>query len=161
MAWMYILECADGSYYVGSTRNLEQRIFQLSLCNPVMKKFGWKENQYLQITQELGDKGLVRGEKANDNPFFRISITSPGREIVRNNFRIPNSSQNSLQIFGNNNIVNFSSTLNSVDQLVQANSIVESPSKQELERLLRELEVALSCFPEIIEKRSLTAKTVL
>jgi predicted GIY-YIG superfamily endonuclease len=28
MAWMYILECADGSYYVGSTRNLEQRLSQ-------------------------------------------------------------------------------------------------------------------------------------
>ena len=28
MAWMYILECADGSYYVGSTMNLEHRIFQ-------------------------------------------------------------------------------------------------------------------------------------
>ena len=28
MAWMYILECADGSYYVGSTKNLEQRLFQ-------------------------------------------------------------------------------------------------------------------------------------
>ena len=28
MVWMYILECADSSYYVGSTRNLEQRIFQ-------------------------------------------------------------------------------------------------------------------------------------
>ncbi|HLO29901.1 MAG TPA: GIY-YIG nuclease family protein [Anaerolineales bacterium] len=28
MAWMYILECADGSYYVGSTRNLEQRMAQ-------------------------------------------------------------------------------------------------------------------------------------
>ena len=28
MAWMYILECADGSYYVGSTRNLDQRIMQ-------------------------------------------------------------------------------------------------------------------------------------
>ena len=26
MAWMYILECADGSYYVGSTRDLERRI---------------------------------------------------------------------------------------------------------------------------------------
>jgi putative endonuclease len=25
MAWVYILECADGSYYVGSTRNLERR----------------------------------------------------------------------------------------------------------------------------------------
>ena len=28
MAWMYILECADGSYYVGSTKNLDQRIMQ-------------------------------------------------------------------------------------------------------------------------------------
>ncbi len=28
MAWMYILKCADGSYYVGSTRNLEQRMAQ-------------------------------------------------------------------------------------------------------------------------------------
>ena len=28
MGWMYILECADGSYYVGSTRDLERRISQ-------------------------------------------------------------------------------------------------------------------------------------
>jgi putative endonuclease len=28
MAWMYILKCADGSYYVGSTRNLELRFAQ-------------------------------------------------------------------------------------------------------------------------------------
>ena len=28
MAWVYILECADGSYYVGSTRNLEGRFWQ-------------------------------------------------------------------------------------------------------------------------------------
>ncbi|MFZ5886932.1 MAG: GIY-YIG nuclease family protein [Chloroflexota bacterium] len=28
MAWMYILKCADGSYYVGSTKNLELRIAQ-------------------------------------------------------------------------------------------------------------------------------------
>jgi putative endonuclease len=27
MAWMYIFKYADGSYYVGSTRYLEQRIF--------------------------------------------------------------------------------------------------------------------------------------
>ena len=26
MAWMYILDCADGSYYVGSTKDLERRI---------------------------------------------------------------------------------------------------------------------------------------
>ena len=28
MAWMYILECADGSYYVSSTNDLEKRIKQ-------------------------------------------------------------------------------------------------------------------------------------
>ena len=28
MAWMYILKCADGSYYVGSTTNLELRVSQ-------------------------------------------------------------------------------------------------------------------------------------
>jgi putative endonuclease len=28
MAWMYILECCDGSYYVGSTKNLELRLSQ-------------------------------------------------------------------------------------------------------------------------------------
>ncbi|SDU87005.1 putative endonuclease [Microlunatus sagamiharensis] len=26
MAWTYILRCSDGSFYVGSTRNLEQRL---------------------------------------------------------------------------------------------------------------------------------------
>jgi putative endonuclease len=26
MAWMYILECSDGSFYVGSTVNLENRV---------------------------------------------------------------------------------------------------------------------------------------
>ena len=26
MAWMYILECADGSYYVGSTNDLVRRV---------------------------------------------------------------------------------------------------------------------------------------
>ena len=28
MAWMYILECMDGSYYVGSTKDLERRIHE-------------------------------------------------------------------------------------------------------------------------------------
>ncbi|OYO08720.1 putative endonuclease [Propionibacteriaceae bacterium ES.041] len=26
MAWVYILECSDGTYYVGSCRNLEHRL---------------------------------------------------------------------------------------------------------------------------------------
>ena len=28
MPYAYILECADGSFYVGSTRNLERRVFE-------------------------------------------------------------------------------------------------------------------------------------
>lgn len=28
MGWMYILECADGTYYVGATVNLERRVRQ-------------------------------------------------------------------------------------------------------------------------------------
>ena len=28
MAWMYILECADGSYYVGSTVEIERRLWE-------------------------------------------------------------------------------------------------------------------------------------
>jgi putative endonuclease len=28
MPWMYILRCADGSYYVGSTINLERRVVE-------------------------------------------------------------------------------------------------------------------------------------
>ncbi len=28
MAWMYILECSDGSYYAGSTKDLNKRISQ-------------------------------------------------------------------------------------------------------------------------------------
>jgi putative endonuclease len=28
MAWVYILECSDGSLYVGSTKNLDRRLWQ-------------------------------------------------------------------------------------------------------------------------------------
>ncbi|NQX27446.1 GIY-YIG nuclease family protein [Microbacteriaceae bacterium VKM Ac-2854] len=28
MAWIYMLRCADGSYYVGSTKNLDTRLWQ-------------------------------------------------------------------------------------------------------------------------------------
>ena len=31
MAWVYILECADGTYYVGSTTDLERRVSQHQL----------------------------------------------------------------------------------------------------------------------------------
>jgi len=31
MPWTYILKCADGSFYVGSTRNLDERMSQHAL----------------------------------------------------------------------------------------------------------------------------------
>ena len=31
MAWTYILQCADGTYYVGSARNLDERLEQHAL----------------------------------------------------------------------------------------------------------------------------------
>lgn len=54
-AWIYILKCADGSYYTGCTTNLEQRIVQ--------HKSGFFENSYtskrlpieLLYSQEFGD----------------------------------------------------------------------------------------------------------
>jgi putative endonuclease len=30
MAWTYLLRCGDGSYYAGSTRDLDQRVWQHS-----------------------------------------------------------------------------------------------------------------------------------
>ena len=31
MAWVYLLKCADGAFYVGSTRNLDQRLEEHSI----------------------------------------------------------------------------------------------------------------------------------
>jgi len=33
MAWVYLLKCVDGTFYVGSTRNLEQRLEEHSTSN--------------------------------------------------------------------------------------------------------------------------------
>ena len=121
--------------------------FPFSLAESIMDVFKWSEDRYMEVAQELGDNNFVRGDYAEGNPFFKISMTPEGRKVVRNNFHSPNLSQSSLQIVGSNNIVNISSTLNSVNQFVQANSYVELSSKQELEKLLRELETALKEVP--------------
>jgi hypothetical protein len=122
--------------------------FPYSLVEPIMKHFSWNEDRYMQVAQELSDNDFVQGNYADGNPFFKISLLPKGRRIVRTNFHLPNLSQGPLQIVGNNNIVSISSTLNSVNQFIQANSIVESSSKQELEKLLQELESALKEVPD-------------
>jgi hypothetical protein len=91
--------------------------FPFSLAGSIMEHFKWDEDYYMQLAQELNDNDLVEGDYASGNPYFKISILPEGRKIVRNNFRLTGSTQNSLQIIGNNNIVNVSSTLNSVINL--------------------------------------------
>ena len=122
--------------------------FPFSLADSIMEHFKWDEDYYMQLAQELNDNDLVQGDYASGNPYFKISMLPEGRKVVRNNFRLIGSSQNSLQIIGSNNIVNVSSTLNSVHQFVEANSYVDSSSKQELEKLLRELETVLREVPK-------------
>jgi hypothetical protein len=129
-----------------------QSDFPFSICNHIMTKFNWEEDRYLQVAQELGDKGFVRGEYAAGNRFFKILLESQGRETVRNNFRNLTSSRSAVTIeklinIGNNNIVNVDSTLTSVNQSVQANSYISPTAKQELESLLKQLIDSLKDVP--------------
>jgi putative endonuclease len=71
--WVYILECADGSYYTGCTTNIEQRIAQhetgfydgyTSKRRPV--KLVWSEifpdiNQAIAVERQI--KGWTRKKK--------------------------------------------------------------------------------------------------
>ncbi len=122
--------------------------FPFSLAKPIMEHFKWDENHYMQIAQELCDNDLVRGDYADGNSYFKLSLLPDGRKIVRNNFRLTSSLPSSFQVVGSNNVVNINSTLNSVHQFIQANSTVEPSSKEKLENLLRELESALKEVPE-------------
>jgi hypothetical protein len=123
-------------------------------CMPIISQFKWNETQYMQVAQELQDNGMVEGDYASGNPFFTISVTSDGRQTIRNNFRNPLSRENPIHVEqivtnvnGNYGIVNIGSILTSVSQAVQANSHIEPSTKQELEALLQQLEKALQDIP--------------
>jgi hypothetical protein len=125
----------------------DQIDFPFSLGDHITEKLCWAVDQYAQVAQELSDKGFVQGEYASGNPFFKISLLPDGREVVRNNFRLPNSLVNSVQLAGNNNVVNINSTLTSVTQLVQTNFNIDSSSKQKIADLLDQLSDVLKDLP--------------
>ena len=59
-AWIYILECADGKYYIGSTTDLERRLYEhqskkykgyTSYRLPVKMVFNQKFNSYHRAFQ--------------------------------------------------------------------------------------------------------------
>ena len=80
MAWVYILRCSDDSYYVGSTTNLDVRVFEHSQgrgaaytrrrlpvelvwaqeCESIGEAFG-REKQY-QNWSRAKREALIRGE---------------------------------------------------------------------------------------------------
>ncbi|KAA1425282.1 GIY-YIG nuclease family protein [Mumia zhuanghuii] len=82
MAWVYILRCSDGSYYVGSTRNLEQRIDQhrsgrgaaytrrrlpitlvfAAETESVAEAYGWEKR--IQNWSRAKREALIRGDLA-------------------------------------------------------------------------------------------------
>ena len=72
-AWVYILECSDGSYYVGCTTNLEQRLGQhqqgtfsgyTARRRPVVLKWYGETNDINEaIKTERQIKGWSRAKK--------------------------------------------------------------------------------------------------
>jgi putative endonuclease len=73
MAWMYILECADGSYYVGSTKDLERRMFE------------HKEGLGAKYTSRRLPVELVYGEEYDriDDAFYREKQVQGWRRAKR------------------------------------------------------------------------------
>jgi predicted GIY-YIG superfamily endonuclease len=71
--WVYILECSDGSYYTGSTSDIETRIsqHQVGACpgytrkrRPVKLVFSdYFEDVYEAISAERQIKGWTRAKK--------------------------------------------------------------------------------------------------
>ena len=71
--WVYLLKCSDGSYYTGSTSNLEKRISEHQ--NGLIKGYTSKrlpielvfseyfEDVYFAITAERQIKGWTRAKK--------------------------------------------------------------------------------------------------
>jgi putative endonuclease len=58
MAWVYMLRCNDGSYYVGSTRNLEHRVWQHS-TGPGASYTRGRQPITLVFAQEYDDIGTA------------------------------------------------------------------------------------------------------
>jgi len=71
--WVYILKCSDGSYYSGSTSNLEKRISEhqnglikgyTSMRLPIELAFSeYFEDVYIAISAERQIKGWTRAKK--------------------------------------------------------------------------------------------------
>ncbi|MDK1081288.1 MAG: GIY-YIG nuclease family protein [Anaerolineae bacterium] len=73
MAWMYIIECADGSYYIGSTKNIELRFSQhqegtgskyTSLRSPLKLVYGEEYERVIDaFTREKQVQGWRRAKR--------------------------------------------------------------------------------------------------
>ncbi|MDO9576846.1 MAG: GIY-YIG nuclease family protein [Candidatus Cloacimonadales bacterium] len=71
--WVYILKCSDGSYYTGSTSEIETRLSEhqngsingyTSKCLPVKLVFSdYFENAYDAVSAERQIKGWTRAKK--------------------------------------------------------------------------------------------------
>jgi putative endonuclease len=96
MAWMYILECCDGSYYVGSTKDLERRLFEhqkglgakytagrLPVKLVYCEEYERVDDAYLREKQAQGWRRAKREALINGNPDLLPSLA---KKIFLNTF---------------------------------------------------------------------------
>lgn len=129
--------------------------FSLSGADAVMKALGWDNNLYMEAAQVLGDEGFVKGQSADNNPFWLISVTSEGRKAVRSDFRRPEKVAGAIHtgnittnIQGNNNQLSIGSILTAASQTIQVTSALEAKEKDEIKDLLDQLQQHLQEVPD-------------
>lgn len=134
--------------------NAKRPDFSLSGAGDVMKALVWDDNLYLEAAQVLGDEGFVKGQSADNNPFWLISVTSEGRKAVRSNFRRPEILAGNLHtgnittnIHGNNNQLSIGSILTAASQTIQVTTTLEATEKDEIKNLLDQLQQHLQEVP--------------
>ena len=109
-------------------------------CREVVEKFNWEQKRCLVAVAELQGKKFIKALYADDMP-VEIFITNDGKEIVMKNFykESPEKTEVVTIHTGDNSIINFNSTLNSVTQSINISPTLPLESKQKLDALLAQL----------------------
>lgn len=121
----------------------------------VIRTLGWGENRYMEAAQILADEGYIKGFKADNNPFWEVTLLPEGRKIVRANFRKPLTMGGAVftgnittTIEGSNNQLAIGSILNAASQSIQINPSLSDDKKGEIKNLLDQLNSLLQQVPE-------------
>jgi hypothetical protein len=128
--------------------------FPWAIGDVVQEQMGWTEKRFRSAAFALSDEGFIKGNTADDNPYFELCITPEGRKAIRANLQLPAQVAHQVytgditaNITGNNNLVSIGSILSSVTQTIEASSTFSASDKNELKDLLERLNVLLQDVP--------------